>query len=195
MAYNSTNFKNQIDTLLADNTEGGISAADLRTVLYTALDGAGGMATYENSVATKQNVLANTWTKLEIDGLGAGSSEANLPYYITSPLVSNSTLDMSKLNDNSIIHYRTVLDVDTLANSQVIHLNLVAYNSSDVEIYRLSMGDYYFKTIGSYELATHTMFYGNPALLTAGNYAQIEARSADGNFDVLFKSSVLRIAG
>lgn len=192
--YNSTNFKNQIDSLLADNTEGGISAEDLRTVLYNALDGAGGMSVYVNSNTTPQNIDASTWTQLLIDGLGTGSTEANLPYYFNNPLVAGSRMILDEIRDYSIVHFRTNIDVVTSTPSQEIRIHLKVYNSSDVEIYDMNVGDYDFKAVGAYEFTDHTMLYGNPALTAAGNYAQLEAYS-DTGFTALFTQSVIRIAG
>lgn len=194
-SHNSTSLKAQIDSLLADNTEGGISAQDLRTVTTNLLDAAGGMAVYSNSSATPQSILSSTWTKLTNDGLGAETNEDYLPYYITTPMLSNSTMLLDDIKPYSIVHFRSNVNIVTSVNNQEVRLHLKVYNSSNVEIYDMNVGDYYYKTAGSYELSDHTMFYGNPLLIGAGNYAEIEAYSTDGTFTALLTNIVVRIAG
>lgn len=190
---NSTTLKTNMDSLFADNAEGGITALDLRTITEELIARSGGTASYYNT-ALDQTITPSTWTKLSINKLGAGTDESALPFYITTPLITDSELDFSIIRENSAVHFRPIVKVVTTAINQVIHLRVRAFSSTDVELTTIHLGDFEFKAAGTYEIAQHTMLYGNPQIIAAGGYGQLEIYSLSG-LDANFESAIIRIAG
>lgn len=190
----NTQLKALSDLNLATNGNGEITAAGLREVVEELIKTSGGMAVYVNSNTTPQNISSGTWTQLEIDGLGTGSI-SRYPYYITSEPMQDNSLYVSEFKDYSIVHWRSNIEVVTTTPNQGIHIRARGLDPLGAELFSMSMGDNYFKSVGTYEIADHTMIYGHPDIIAADGRFIIEVQSTDGPFTALFQQALVRVAG
>ena len=189
----STNIKAQIDSLLADNTAGDISALDLRTTMVNVLNSVGGVGYYTDSTETPTVVNGGVWSKLPMDGTGALTDRVGEPYYITTPLIDgNERVSLAELGANSSLHFRFILSVTTTTANQIVRLKGIGKLPNTTTVVEYNLSDIYFKTAGTYEVTPHFMAFNDPNL--QGGTLELDATS-DSSASIVFHSILIRLAG
>lgn len=187
---NLTNSQLQtlINTSLADNETGEISALDLRGVTDALLHSIGGWQVRANSNTTPQTILADTSTIVTNDH-SVGTFE-NKPVYLTGDMLIANRISLAELTEGSVLHLRAHLDVTTTAANTVFHLTGKAYNAGGTLIETIEFDSHYFKSAGTYSITSHLMTF--VVSLSAGGYTELEMNS-DANVDVLWKNTIVRV--
>ena len=171
----SSTIKNQIDTLLADNTEGGISAADLRNVLNNVLTAQGGHSIFYNSAAS-QSGTAGVPLRISNDGLGAGTETSDKPFYMAGDLWESNEVKLGELDNAAVAYIRAVMEIETLANNQEITLYGLAFDKNNTQVGNFDFQNVYYKATGSRTISTLSSVHVNP-ILSDGGYVELWAKS------------------
>ena len=92
--------------------------------VHDAIQAWHGWANYQDSTGA-QPVLADTWTGLTNDGLGAGTNTSFLPRNVPSLFDSSTNkLDLSQSRIGDVVRIRLNLDLTPSVNNSCLHLRL-----------------------------------------------------------------------
>lgn len=177
-----------MDTNLADNSEGGISALDLRQVNESLIKKVGGWVDYNNGEAGLQSITASTWTALTNDGLGAYTDTSYKPYYLSGDWWSSNAIQLDEIEVGAFINCRFDITLGILSNNTDVQFRIHFMNSSEETIFSTLFDYRAFKTTGTLSGVNTFDFYVGASL--EGAHAHIEVL-ADQNINAKLNGVVL----
>ena len=180
-----------MESLLADNLAGNISAEDMRTVLLELIRKTGGHVFYPNNTVTKQSILADTWTELNFDNTSPAKATVDAPYYLTQDLISGTgKFDFSELDQGSMLHNRLQYELITSGQNTEVKLRGRVYDVGDNLILTFVFDNQFYKTATTHTIATHLMTFINAS--NVGGYAYFDVWS-DNAIDICWIQALIAI--
>lgn len=185
----STQLKALQDANLATNDAKEITAAKLREVTAEMLKSHGGVVYYVNSTTTKQSATGGVELQLTHDASGYTVTTYK-PYFVSGDLFSSNVIQLSELENGSVVNFRFEGEVVTPNATEVKFIAKVK-NSSGTVVFELPFLDLYFKSSGTHPCVANNFLFMDTDIEDGTVEFYYES---DNDSTVLWKNIVINIS-